>query len=450
MKILKKVASIISFIALLTSIVYYLNEVYTPKTDESFRWARAPYFEKKSTLDVVFLGSSHVEYGIDPNVIWKNFGIPSINYSVHGLDLKNTYFLLKELFKYHIPKVVVIDVYKIDNIEDAIGLTNRISNVFQFSMNRIEMINSNTKLDSYEKKMDYFFPLYLYHSRKLTEEDFNFEYKNVERGHYVNFNMINVGHVFNDCNESVVLNIESIEIVNRLIRLAKANGVKLLFIKTPNLKSDIKFLKQWNATFQIAADNKIPYLNFNKENLFKATGLDYSIDMSDDMVVNGHLNHFGAEKLSIYIGQYIKNKFHLDSKRGDSYYSFLDSSLKSYEALPIFIRNTLTSEQELIKGRPLISPNRKFKLELQEDQNLVLLKNNKIIWSLNTAGSKANRLKMQHDGNLVLYTDNFKTCWNSKTAGNPNSKLVLQDDGNLSIYKNDLESSWNSGTWIYK
>lgn len=55
---------------------------------------------------------------------------------------------------------------------------------------------------------------------------------------------------------------------------------------------------------------------------------------------------------------------------------------------------------------------------------------------LSTTGSRTdveNRLVMQTDGNLVLYTDGRAT-WNTRTGGNPGAYAVLQDDRNLVVY----------------
>lgn len=63
-------------------------------------------------------------------------------------------------------------------------------------------------------------------------------------------------------------------------------------------------------------------------------------------------------------------------------------------------------------------------------------------------------LRMQTDGNLVLYNINNKALWSSKTSGNPNTILHMQKDGNLVIYNGSgSKALWSSGTfgntWAY-
>jgi hypothetical protein len=56
-------------------------------------------------------------------------------------------------------------------------------------------------------------------------------------------------------------------------------------------------------------------------------------------------------------------------------------------------------------------------------------------------------LRMQSDGNLVIYDNNNKAKWNSGTSGNPNAILHMQKDGNLVIYNSSGDKIlWSSGT----
>ncbi|MGW4652696.1 hypothetical protein ACWEPF_39795, partial [Kitasatospora sp. NPDC004289] len=65
-----------------------------------------------------------------------------------------------------------------------------------------------------------------------------------------------------------------------------------------------------------------------------------------------------------------------------------------------------------------------------------------------TVESKAGRLVMQQDGNLVLYskaTGNAR--WSSGTWGHPGATAFMQGDGNLVVRASDGTALWASGTW---
>lgn len=58
-----------------------------------------------------------------------------------------------------------------------------------------------------------------------------------------------------------------------------------------------------------------------------------------------------------------------------------------------------------------------------------------------------NFLRMQIDGNLVLYNNKNKALWSSKTSGNKNAILHMQTDGNLVIYNGSgSKALWSSNT----
>ena len=59
------------------------------------------------------------------------------------------------------------------------------------------------------------------------------------------------------------------------------------------------------------------------------------------------------------------------------------------------------------------------------------------MYLLDRAGPDAqpDRLTMQSDGNLVVYSTQGEAMWASDTAGNPGAFVNFQDDGNFVIYK---------------
>jgi hypothetical protein len=104
------------------------------------------------------------------------------------------------------------------------------------------------------------------------------------------------------------------------------------------------------------------------------------------------------------------------------------------------------------------SPNQAYRL-IFTAQGLAVIKtqDNTTIWSVNISGNKGlATLKMQNDGNLVLYSSNNTPLWATDSSNHPESSdgeekyLMLQDDGNLVIYDWDSMSAddpmWATGT----
>jgi outer membrane protein assembly factor BamB len=109
----------------------------------------------------------------------------------------------------------------------------------------------------------------------------------------------------------------------------------------------------------------------------------------------------------------------------------------------------LRAGEELTAGQALRSPGspgERFRLDLQEDGKLVVLRTDegKTVWQTDTAGTGANRLVMQHDGNLVLYARDGTPLWTTETDGQGGTRLVIQGDGNLVLRTDEGRAIWAS------
>lgn len=101
---------------------------------------------------------------------------------------------------------------------------------------------------------------------------------------------------------------------------------------------------------------------------------------------------------------------------------------------------TLTSGRGLHARECLISPNKSYLFTMQGDGNGVLYRasDHQPLFATTTFGSKLH-FQHQSDGNLVVYTPNGQVKWTSNTgnSGNSNnSELKMQNDGNLVLFRN--------------
>lgn len=86
----------------------------------------------------------------------------------------------------------------------------------------------------------------------------------------------------------------------------------------------------------------------------------------------------------------------------------------------------------------IFSPNGKFVLWMQADNNLVANGNFgsgrvPLGWSTNTVGSGAVLAHFQSDGNLALYTSAGVSVWAAHTGGSRCANIAAHDDGNILI-----------------
>lgn len=109
-----------------------------------------------------------------------------------------------------------------------------------------------------------------------------------------------------------------------------------------------------------------------------------------------------------------------------------------------WLAGTLAPGSALRPGEQLLSPGRGYRLTLQQDANLVLYAaGGGAVWQSRTRGSGADSLRMQTDGNLVLYAGDAPV-WHTVTYGLPGARLDLQGDGNAVVHA-DGRAVWDSG-----
>ncbi|XP_063687624.1 uncharacterized protein LOC134820906 isoform X3 [Bolinopsis microptera] len=101
-------------------------------------------------------------------------------------------------------------------------------------------------------------------------------------------------------------------------------------------------------------------------------------------------------------------------------------------------------------GEELKSPNGKYTLKMQEDGNLVLFCDGyNALWASDTSNIKTVKggLRFQSDGNLVLYSPDRTALWSPNSYDKGVTSMVLQDDGNLVLYTDNREAIWASETF---
>ncbi len=106
--------------------------------------------------------------------------------------------------------------------------------------------------------------------------------------------------------------------------------------------------------------------------------------------------------------------------------------------------------QGLMAGDAITSTDGRLTLKMQLDGNLVLYDwYNQALWSSKTSGHpNIWDVIMQTDGNLVVYDAHGKALWASNTSGKPGASLTVQTDGNVVIYDTSNKPLWATNTEI--
>ena len=92
--------------------------------------------------------------------------------------------------------------------------------------------------------------------------------------------------------------------------------------------------------------------------------------------------------------------------------------------------------------------NRRYRLQMQTDGNLVLIgPRGRPVWNSRTHGNPGAYLAKQTDGNLVIYSAAGRPLWNTRTArgGDVDSFLMMENTGNVVLYQ-DGRDVWATRT----
>lgn len=96
------------------------------------------------------------------------------------------------------------------------------------------------------------------------------------------------------------------------------------------------------------------------------------------------------------------------------------------------VYTVVEAENPLLPEQPVYSPNGVHELKLQSDGNLVLYSNGSPVWASGTFGTPVDA-KVQTDGNFVVYHSGGQAVWDTGTYS-PGAFLAVRDNGVVVLY----------------
>lgn len=293
----KKVSEIV------VPVEYSVNPVYEGGI-ESFATF---YSEEKNSMDVIYLGSSHVYSGISPIQIYAKYGITGYNCATSNQNGFKSLHMLQEVLKRQSPKVVVMDLMSLMNptITDEVSNWNMIGKM-KFSMNFLKTAaHEGGKKDI----LSYMFPVLRYHERweELEAVDFtnrfHHDYTKLEDMRYGD--LVGVALTAEEnlpflqqapTEELADLNEETAGYIREIKALCEKQGIQLVLVKTPVTGYTLEYA---NALRAFAEQEALPFLDYNM--MYDEIGFDWQTDFLDTV----HLNTLGRQKVSEHLGRYL-------------------------------------------------------------------------------------------------------------------------------------------------
>lgn len=320
----KKIIYWISVICILLAtllLLGFLQALLMPKYMTASREGAliAEYYNEDTPHDVLFIGDCEVYENFTPPTLWEEYGITShIRGSAQQLTWQS-YYLLEDALRHETPKVVVFNVLALKYGEPQDEAYNRMTlDGMEWSLSKLNAVKASMTED--ESFLSYVFPLLRFHSRwnSLTKEDLQYAIRRDQISH--NGYLMQTG-IKGGRSERVgkpladyTLPSGSMKYLDAMRELCAENGIELILIKAPTNDWKYYWYEEWDKQIvDYANENGLSYYNFIP--LCENIGIDWETDTYDAGV---HLNVYGAEKLTSYFGEILKEEFGLEDHRDDS------------------------------------------------------------------------------------------------------------------------------------
>lgn len=417
----------------------------------------------ENTLDVVVLGSSHTQYGINPAVINNETGLYAYINASACQPMEVSYQMLKESLKTQKPKVVLLDVFTMMPGQ-SVCYDESIYKLASDEMTGIEKINTLLYIEDKKIAFDYIISIRMYHQRwneidfndlKIRNEDIpydSFGYINLEPKEYV-FKYLEPKSKKN----KYELKEKDVKSLNKIKALCDENNIELLLIKTP-FDIDQENYDALMAIWDLADDLDIEYLDL----IDYTEEMDFAFGMDSE---TWHNTNWGAYKNSKLISEYlIKNyKFehvyneeverNLNYLKNTTLYNMLLNQVDPYKFMKY------ASEFDCII---LLKYNGFYKTTIGEYENELL--NNMGFENDFIKNKKNNYYGVVSNGELIDFDDkelitrvNGKKIVINKNKIEFNNQILKDADGELTIVVYGIDFSWNqnmnvdySSRWFWK
>lgn len=349
---LKKTIRVCVFIILLLIAIYGTFQVIRWKdtAGDYVSSIKMLYNTEDDLIDVVFVGSSHCYLGMNPAVVWDEYGMAAFDMAISGMDKDSAYHAVKELLKTQKPKVVYVDLYSlIFDRHQVVSNVYRNMIGFNLSKNSYDLVRTYEPDEGWENYV-LRWPILHTRYRELKREDFvASDINKFGRGQNMGF-VVNSDVPPADCDtdETVELSEKNQQWLEDLYQLSKEYDFQLGFMVIPfYYESDVQ--KMINSVKKFSEERNVDFLDMNRTDI----GLDYYTDFVD----MDHCNYFGSKKVTKYVGDYLKEHYDLVDHRGDSkYYQWvLDSSYNDHRLYQYELSNASIADgsyyEKLAEGK---------------------------------------------------------------------------------------------------
>ena len=293
------------------------------------------YAEEDNSIEVVVVGGSGVYRYVNNPYLWKSERITSYNLGFSALSIYLLEDLVDELCKTQTPKVVIVDARKFlltetEEIDDV--KAQRVINNVKYSWERCRMINKvySAPIDRFNN----YFDIILYHSNyaKFSRENLQYldnENPNPLKGFEPVDKVVNLEYIdVTEVTGEEPLSEPSERALRSLLEKCQKENVEIMLLSTPWQITE-EYQKRSNYLKDIVDEYGFHYLDMNAvvDEVVAQEGLDWSTDFYDDR----HVNVYGSEKVTAYVGRYLREHYQFDEDYDETLLESWDKALERYE-----------------------------------------------------------------------------------------------------------------------
>ena len=386
------------FLLGLFCLITVTSHVVTNKASE--KKLRA-FFEEEEDFDVLFTGISHLLRGISPMDAWNDYGIVSYNFGEAGNRLPQNYWVLQQALSYTTPKLVVIDVRRMD-VEDKSTTNPFVRNwdAFPLSLTKIRGALDLYTEEQGDERLELLFPLLKYHRRwsSLTSEDFKVTDYSLNKGtSFYPLDKLRVAiptvpepEGFGEKKEGSAV---TQEYLRKMIELCQDRGIEVMLLECPYPATKEERMLA-NAVQDIADEYGVKYLNCLEED--KMDILNFYTDMADH---TSHVNDSGARKITDYVCAFIKDNYDIPDRREDPSYASWHDDYEVYKEYKL----SRLRDQETLDTYLMLLADKHLDVELYVRGDSKILKNNRMRRLLKNIARGEEELKLPKKKNEKAY-----------------------------------------------
>lgn len=258
---------------------------------------------------VLFFGTSQGANGINPLSVWDEAGIQAYNFCAAGQYIGTTYYVMEDMLNRQSPDVVVLDFESLTRPQDFLTISNRLYSLPVISNPRLRF---EMYRDVIGEDLIYLSPLFRYHNRwkEITRQDSQREYTVLGCSGWGNIQTERTELPDIPRQQAETIGLRELSYLERIESLVKEKGCTLVLLDMPNYSDDETEQKtQWVRDW--AAERGIAFCEANRPAAYRDMGMTPE-DFYDEM----HVNFYGQEKLSAYLGRWLAERFELADERG--------------------------------------------------------------------------------------------------------------------------------------